>query len=252
MKALRCCFAGIAVMLLSVVCIMMLKGMVAFAYETAGAEIPVYCLRCTADGSREYRLLLEPADDRSPQPEEKDILTGEDSVVRFNINLDEPGTYHYRLSQIPGAEEDTVYDETVYRVTVYAEDDGGKLIYAVTAVTDGDSAKADRIQFENEVKQPVTVTTTAVSTGSTLTTVTTVSGDTQTAAAADAQDMAEEAAGQEGETMTAAAAEQEQVTSVPVDSAKTGDTTDAGELAAIAAAASAAALITRKRRNNRI
>ena len=249
MKALRCCFAGIAVMLLSVVCIMMLKGMVAFAYETAGAEIPVYCLRCTADGSREYRLLLEPADDRSPQPEEKDILTGEDSVVRFNINLDEPGTYHYRLSQIPGAEEDTVYDETVYRVTVYAEDDGGKLIYAVTAVTDGDSAKADRIQFENEVKQPVTVTTTAVSTGSTLTTV---SGDTQTAAAADAQDMAEEAAGQQGETMTAAAAEQEQVTSVPVDSAKTGDTTDAGELAAIAAAASAAALITRKRRNNRI
>ena len=65
MKALRCCFAGIAVMLLSVVCIMMLKGMVAFAYETAGAEIPVYCLRCTADGSREYRLRLRTAEQRA-------------------------------------------------------------------------------------------------------------------------------------------------------------------------------------------
>ena len=246
MKALRCFFAGIAVMLLFIVCIMMLTGMRAFAYETAEADIPVYCLRCTTDGSRDYRLLLEPADDRSPQPEKKDIITGEDSTVRFRIDITEPGTYTYRLSQIPGDMEDTVYDETVYKVTVYTEDKGGRLLCAVTAEIDGADTKADRIQFGNEVKLPVQVTETTTA----ATELTTTSTETQTTGdpGTETTSGASETTVPETQTTSAAATTGAQVTVIPADSAKTGDTTDAGELAAVMAAAGAAAVITRKRR----
>lgn len=239
------------------------------AYTEINAEIQVYCMRCTSGGSRDYRLLCENTDSLSPAPEEREILTGEDSMVKFIIPVSEPGTYNYRVSQIPGSMKDTVYDKTVYNVIVYAEENrDGKLVCAVSARKDGVIEKPDRIEFCNTVTGDTTTVTssaTTTATGKATTpkgTVTTAAG-TSTAAT----DPPETTGASSTATGTASSgdppvsttqttvntsvstAADPPTSTVSVDSAKTGDDFRPDRLAAVMAAAFTAAVFMRRRRH---
>lgn len=223
------------------------------AYSETEAGIKVYCMRYTADGSGDYVLRLTAADSSSPAPAESEIRAGDDSMAEFSVMLDEPGTYRYRLSQLPGDSGDTVYDSRVYDIVLFAQEGtDGSIIYAVTASEDGSSEKAYRIEFRNEqtgstdppvttVTEPSTeppVTTTATSAETTEKTTEQTTAGTETFGTSTAET-----------AVTTAERTTEAHTTSAVDSAKTGDGFSPVRTVTFMAAAAAAAVILRKRRH---
>lgn len=223
------------------------------AYSETRAEIQVYCLPCTADGSQDYIISLTAADGISPAPVKGEIRTGEDSMAEFGIMLDEPGTYRYRLSQLPGDSPDMVYDSTVYDITVFAEEgEDGSIVYAVTASEAGSSGKSYRIEFHNEYTGSTELpadTSTAPATEPPVTTTVTAA-----VAAEEKTDSPQTTAASETSTAAVTTAAVlttvQQVTTSAVDSAKTGDGFSPVRMAAFMAASAAAAMLLRKRRHN--
>ena len=71
----------------------------------------------------------------------------------MTVSLDLPGTYHYKISQVPGSDANRTYDKSVYLVTVFVEDLDCKLSAAISADLEGQNKKPDSISFKNEVKK---------------------------------------------------------------------------------------------------
>ncbi len=158
----------------------------AFAYETVSVNIPVNCLEVYGNRTHTYDLRMESADEESPEPV-RDILTmTEDSTGAFEIDLTEPGTYHYSIYEIAGSDADIRYDSRRYNLTVYAENnESGGLVCSIIAYSAGADRKAERIAFQDEVISVETTTastvmTTASSAASAVTTDTTAATAKQT------------------------------------------------------------------------
>lgn len=125
MKGIRS-FAALA---LAVVLSLLTPGGSAFAgdYETITASVPVKALLTKVDGGKHvYEIGITPLEG-APAPIEDTILINEDSEGTLDISLDEPGTYIYKVEQIPGDDNRYKYDDTVYYVTVFVENVGDTL-----------------------------------------------------------------------------------------------------------------------------
>ena len=183
MKTLRRIFCTATLCLLSCF-VFPFYSISASAYVTIEAEIPVYCLEVTDSGNHIYQIKIESENNVSPAPKSDILEITENGTGKFEIDIDEPGTYQYRIYEKTGYDSNIKYDDNIYTVTVFVEtisDDDLK--YAVVAKIIGKDEKPDCIEFENIVYgDSETVTTTIpVTTVPTETTTTAATEKTTTA-----------------------------------------------------------------------
>ena len=150
------------------------------AYAPLKAEIPVFCHTVTGSETQIYRITIHPENEQTPAPDSGTLSVTENNTGTFEIEITEPGTYRYQVSECAGTDSDISYDERVYDVTVFVENGTeDQLVCAVTANAAGREEKAERIFFQNiaaEVPAEITETTaqsTTVTTGAVTTSATT-------------------------------------------------------------------------------
>lgn len=151
----------------------------ASAYEAITVTIPVNCFTVYGNSTHTYELKLESENESDPQPAEDILKITEDSAGAFEIDLTEPGTYHYSIYEIPGSDANIQYDSSSYKIIVFAEnsEDGG-LRYTITAYEAGTDSKAERIAFQDNAFSETETTSAATA----VTTVTAASTTTASAA----------------------------------------------------------------------
>ena len=80
------------------------------------------------------------------------VVSGADGKFTFaELVYTEEGTYVYYISEIIGEDDEIIYDENIYTVTVVVTSDGEKLNASVTLAKDGVSYEGD-IEFYNETE----------------------------------------------------------------------------------------------------
>lgn len=144
----------------------------AFAAEDVRAEIPVsVSLKGTLPAADEtFVVEMTPDDAANPMPEGT-----ENGVYRLNlvgqtggkitIPFTALGVYDYTVKQVPGSNENCVYDGSVYHVTVFVtnEEQGGYCV-AVVVYRNEETEKRDDIVFDNVYANPDEITITAIKT----------------------------------------------------------------------------------------
>ncbi len=139
--------------------------MVASAYETVDAGIPVFCHELTAGEQHSYDIIIEPADASLPMPESSIITVDSGENAVFSIDISEPGTYDYRVYERPGTDERVEYDDTVYLVSIFAENDNsGGLRTAVSAKDEKTGLKVRDIEFIDSAEEQTTTASTTTQT----------------------------------------------------------------------------------------
>ena len=137
----------------------------ALAYVTVGAEIPVTCLKISDDKTHIYEIVIKSENDISPKPKSDMLEITEDGSGKFEIDIDEPGTFNYIIYEKSGDDPNIKYDTNIYNVTVFVEDiSDGSLQYAVSATIVGKDKKPDKIEFQDAVLVETDVVTAATTT----------------------------------------------------------------------------------------
>lgn len=136
-------------------------------YDTARASIPVSFIASGTGG--DFTAVMEPLAD-APAPLNTKAAVHNSGESSFEIDINMPGTYRYRVYQEISNEGSIDYDRTVYTVIVYATEDRineSLLRLVVTAAKSGSEDKPDKIEFDNRDKAnkgdeptPVSETTT--------------------------------------------------------------------------------------------
>lgn len=85
----------------------------------------------------------------------------------FVLTASEPGTYRYRIKQIPGSDENVTYDTTEYNVLLFVESVDDRLLTAITLYFDDVLEKPAEVKFTNTVKTDPTTSTPPTATPST-------------------------------------------------------------------------------------
>lgn len=151
MKIAQRVSSAIAVCLLSVI-LFFAGSFKAYAYTAVKAEIPVDCLEIPDDNTHIYTIKIEAENDISPEPNSDTLEISENGTGHFEINITEPGTFIYKISEIAGDDTDIEYDSNIYYITLFVENSTeGELIYTVTATIDGRNKKTEKIDFKNAV-----------------------------------------------------------------------------------------------------
>ena len=141
------------------------RDMTASAYETVNAGIPVFCHELTAGEQHSYDIIIEPADASLPMPESSIITVDSGENAVFSIDISEPGTYDYRVYERPGTDERVEYDDTVYLVSIFAENDNsGGLRTAVSAKDEKTGLKVRDIEFIDSAEEQTTTASTTTQT----------------------------------------------------------------------------------------
>lgn len=71
-----------------------------------------------------------------PVPDKTELKLSHGETGRFNICFDETGVYTYTVKNVPDKRK-LIFDDSVYTVKIYVNDEGGKLVTTVIAYTDG-------------------------------------------------------------------------------------------------------------------
>lgn len=121
----------------------------ASAYKTVKVIIPVSCLETEGSTSRSYKISIEPQNN-SPAPSADKLDIPANGKGYFTISISEPGTFIYNVSEIPGNDPNIKYDDKVYEITVFVENDGTDgLKYSVLAKQVGTNSKSPNVNFIN-------------------------------------------------------------------------------------------------------
>ena len=167
MRKIRSSICLLAVCLLSCF-VFPFMGIRALAYVTLEAEIPVTCLEIPDGMTHTYTIIIESENEISPVPKSDTLEITENGTGKFEIDIDEPGTFVYKVYEKEGNEPDIKYDKNVYSVTVFVEDvSDSTLKYAVVAEIVGKDEKPDKIEFENDYSGTFDSDTTSESTDTT-------------------------------------------------------------------------------------
>jgi pilin isopeptide linkage protein len=161
MRKIRSLLCLIAVCLLSCFVFTSLE-ISALAYATLEAEIPVTCLEIRDGKTHIYQIAIEAENNTSPNPKSGILEITENRTGKFEIDIDEPGTFVYKVYEKEGSEPNIKYDKNIYSVTVFVEEvSDHTLKYAVTAKIEGKNEKPDAIAFENIVEGEKEIVTTS-------------------------------------------------------------------------------------------
>lgn len=185
MKIAQRVSSAVAVCLLSVI-LFFAVPFKAYAYTAIKAEIPVDCLEIQDDNTHVYTIKIETENDSSPAPNSDTLEISESGTGHFEINITEPGTFIYKISEIAGDDTNIGYDSNIYYITLFVENiTEDELAYTVSASIGGRDTKTEKIGFKNIVlgdnysKTETTVVSTAVTNTATATeTVTSASSQT--------------------------------------------------------------------------
>ena len=126
----------------------------AFEYTPITAEIPFSCAM-TGGGNTTFEFVIERIDADSPAPAQDVITVDGTGTAKFDVKIDEPGTYRYKVYEKKGANSDIIYDETVYMVTLFVTNTKeGTLEYQVILAKEG-MVKPTEVAFINDaVRKP--------------------------------------------------------------------------------------------------
>ena len=126
-----------------------------FRHVEIKAEVPFSCENVD-DSANDYEIVIERLDDVSPMPEKVVTKIGYGNGS-FEIGIDEPGTYQYKVYENAGDNSRIIYDDTTYTVTLFVtSDDDGNLDYEVI-LSKGGIVKPAEISFINKAaRAPVT------------------------------------------------------------------------------------------------
>jgi len=120
------------------------------------ALIPIVCKKADVkSGSNKYEIVIEKLDEASPLPAKNTIKFDGSGQTNYEIKIEEPGTYQYKVYEKTGSNKKIIYDDTEYTVTLFVtQDDDGKLDYQVI-LSKGGLIKPTSCKFVNEaVKDP--------------------------------------------------------------------------------------------------
>lgn len=126
-----------------IMCLTLLPSGRVFADETISAEIPVTCTY-TAD------IKIEAVSKDAPMPESDTLSISEKKPGKYVITYHVPGTYEYKVYQLPHKEKDVKIDDVVYEVVVTVYYDDADVLHAsVVSKSSKTGAKPDKLHFDN-------------------------------------------------------------------------------------------------------
>lgn len=147
MKIIKRAFSLAALCLLSA-----LTPLPAGAYEAVNVKIPVNCVDVTDRESQTYTIRIKPETPYAPEPLSDTLVIKEDETGFFDLSVTEPGTFDYKIYETAGDNDGIKYDEHVYTVSLFAEnDDSNGLRCAIVANTGENESKSVEIVFSNTV-----------------------------------------------------------------------------------------------------
>lgn len=150
-------------MLLILLCVAGYNPLRTEAAEMSGksitAQIPVSCEKTDTKEVFHYNLTYTAPAKEQIENAELTLKSGEKGYFRITYN--NPGTYHYTVSQTTGTDKATTYDTTVYHVDTYVtEAEDGSLSVEPVLYKEGAEEKKEELTFQNirkiTTKQPKT------------------------------------------------------------------------------------------------
>ena len=93
----------------------------AAVYTVMTAEIPVSFF-ADKDADKHFTAVMETINS-APSPDSDTLKIYGTGDGKFEIKIQDPGTYRYKVYQLPPESSDTVYDDTVYTVMVFVTED---------------------------------------------------------------------------------------------------------------------------------
>lgn len=119
------------------------------AQNEAKIGIPI---QITTNGSQTTgQVTLSSEDSSAPMPNENPVtIQGKENVV---LSYTKTGTWKYTIKQVAGSDQDTVYDTTLYHLTVFIGYKDGGLYSVVTLFKDGSADKDAEVVFANTKKE---------------------------------------------------------------------------------------------------
>ena len=129
---------GIKRMALLAVSLLMLLPYRTLAYDEVEVEIPVMTnescvIQLSGDFAQEQTI---------------------DGSGAFIVSVSHPGTYNCRIQQIPGDEENKIYDDQVYNALIFVETADNELWASIILSADNEPEKLAELSFENETALP--------------------------------------------------------------------------------------------------
>ena len=119
-----------------------------FMYTPLTVEIPVSLERAGIANENDYEIVIEPDTKGSPMPDQ-DSITFLSGTRTFSIEVNEPGTYEYRIYERAGSNNKIIYDSTLYTVTLFVTQDDNGILEAQVILSNGSLFKPTAISFVN-------------------------------------------------------------------------------------------------------
>ena len=120
-----------------------------FKYMPIMAYIPV-TVKNDASGKEKYEVVIEKIDDGAPMPKKDTLVFKGAGKDKFGIEIEEPGTYQYKIYERTGKNKKVIYDDTKYTVTVFVTHDDNGILDAKIILSDGGLFKPSAAKFTNE------------------------------------------------------------------------------------------------------
>ena len=122
----------------------------AFEYDPVTIKIPFSVAKTDIEDNAPFDVVIEPKDSSCPVPDKSEVTIYGNGSGSFEITVDEPGTYDYKIYERKGADSDIDYDDTSYTVSVFVtSNDKNELEYQMI-LSDGSSVKPTSVIFENK------------------------------------------------------------------------------------------------------
>ena len=124
------------------------------SYTPVDAVIEFVCLESQNVKNTTYNICIKSDDANAPLPKDDKVLINSSGKGKFQIELNEPGTYVYTVYQEKGSDPDIQYDDTMYDIYVYVtNNENDQLAYTVSVTYADTDQKPVSVDFKNEKKK---------------------------------------------------------------------------------------------------
>ena len=118
------------------------------------AYIPVVCEKVkNATGDNKYEVVIEKMDGGAPMPESDVMIISGSGQRNIEIEVNEPGTYQYKVYERAGKNKKIVYDNTEYTVTLFVTQDDDGILDCQVILSKGGLVKPTEIKFANKASK---------------------------------------------------------------------------------------------------
>ena len=137
-----------------------------FSYNSLRCDIPFTCERADVTGDNTYDVVIESLTEGNPMPANNVLTLQGGGTGSFAIDVNEPGTYIYKIYQRSGSNPDIVYDDTIYNVTLFVTTDDNGVLDCKVILSKGGLVKPTEVKFINSAaRAPLASLSSTVSTG---------------------------------------------------------------------------------------